>query len=196
MRNLIALLGVSGKMVVWQIEVLSLELERIATFDAGCTRIQPSQTGALFRARNLSRAIEYPCEHRFCQFAGVGILQRWMVTREQISSVWQCILRSMGEYHPPAPVNLSRAKKMLHKSIEGNFSQAHHHPQIFKRRYLLIEIGRAVRNFLWRRLVIRWCAPHHRRDLQILKPHTVIARYGVRLGREARVIEHRIQEVS
>lgn len=48
MRNLIALLGVSGKMVEWQIEVLSLELERIATFDAGCTRIQPSRLEPYF----------------------------------------------------------------------------------------------------------------------------------------------------
>lgn len=88
MPNLIALLGVSGKMVEWQIEVLSLELERIATSMLVAHGFSPARLEPLFRARNLSRAIEYPCEHRFCQFAGVRILQRWMVTREQISSVW------------------------------------------------------------------------------------------------------------
>lgn len=56
MRNLIALVGVSGKMVEWQIEVLNLELERIGTSMLVAHGFSPARLGRLIsRPRVLSR---------------------------------------------------------------------------------------------------------------------------------------------
>lgn len=56
MRNLIALVGVSGKMVEWQIEVLNLELERIGTSMLVAHGFSPARLGPYFApASSLAR---------------------------------------------------------------------------------------------------------------------------------------------
>src|SRR5579862_6458295 len=158
--------------------------------------LQALTSHPLFRKSDFACPLENFKKHRFGQLASIRVLQRGMVTGEQCLSIGQGVFCAMREFHLSAPGELPCSPKMLKHTIEANLAQAYDHAQILEDGYLLVEKWRAVRELVGKRFIGGRRTAHDRGNLHSCEFHSVIAADSIWLRGEARVVEHRIQEIA
>jgi hypothetical protein len=64
------------------------------------------------------------------QLAGVGILQRWVETGDQVAAAGKRILGAMGKFEARFALTLTRPRQVLQEAVEGDAAEADNDAQI------------------------------------------------------------------
>jgi hypothetical protein len=88
------------------------------------------------------------------------------------------------------------ATRVCEQPVKGYATQANHNAEISEQTQLIVEVGRAVAQFLKSGLVPRRRASDDCTDPQAGKLHAVIARSRSRLRGKSSLMKHRVEKVA
>src|SRR6202034_2122029 len=134
-------------------------------------------------------------EHRCGEHAGVSVLQRGMVARQQMHSILQYVFSAVGEFDSLPRREHSGANQITDEVVEADLTQADDDAQAFEQRDFLVEPVRAVALLLWSRLVGWRSAPNGSAYPHVGQSEPVVATRGVGLRGEAGFVQHWKHEV-
>ena len=145
---------------------------------------------------------EFPCphedarEHGAVEPASVGVAQGWVIRREQMQTVGEKILGSVGETIFGFAGDDSGVEQERQIAVEGDLAKADDDTSARQSLNLRGQMARAVANLLGKRLIAGRGATDDGGDPGMAEFETVITRDGLWFGGESEVMQDGIHEVA
>jgi hypothetical protein len=155
-----------------------------------------------FRSFSGVEACQFPCpkkdlcEHRAVEASGVGVAQRGVIGSEEMETVREQILGSVGKTIFRFANNDAGLEQVGEVAVEGDLSEGDYDTDAWQGLDLGGEVRGAVAEFLWERLVAGRGAADDGGDPGVAEFETVVAGDGQWSGGEAKLVEDWIHEVA
>jgi len=146
-------------------------------------------------AHQLPRPQKNLQEHRLGQQAGIRILQRRMVCRQQMQPIGQRVLSAVSKLNSLPRSQHPSPQKIGNKGIETDLAQTNNDPQSGQQSHFLIQPMSAIALLLRRRLVPWRSAAHRRADPHISQLHAIIPALRIGLRSKPRLVQDWKHEV-
>src|SRR5215469_6848252 len=166
------------------------------SISSGDTEGPAPATAATLPIGQSRRFLEYVHEHLPGQLHRLCVLVRRMIRSQNDLPVGQLVLGAMPELVQRSHLDQAPPLQIVQIRVEPNLPQRHDYLQPLQSIDLAIQIWRAVRQLLRKRLVVGRSTARRSGDVKVAQCKTVSAINRGRLIGKAGVIQHRVHEVS